>query len=66
MDIFAPWRLAQNESTLLLTASFFSDYIAGFAGNGDHFTSTNSNGFALSYAGRLYRREQVTKSSERV
>ncbi|KAF9150984.1 hypothetical protein BG015_007199 [Linnemannia schmuckeri] len=24
--------------------------LAGFAGNGDHFTSTNSNGFALSYA----------------
>jgi hypothetical protein len=28
--------------------------IAGFAGNGDHFTSTNSNGFALSYAGKEY------------
>ncbi|KAF9125816.1 hypothetical protein BGW39_007126 [Mortierella sp. 14UC] len=25
-------------------------WMAGFAGNGDHFTSTNSNGFALSYA----------------
>ncbi|KAG0274897.1 hypothetical protein BGZ95_009361 [Linnemannia exigua] len=24
--------------------------LAGFAGNGDHFTNTNSNGFALSYA----------------
>ncbi|KAI7830617.1 bacterial low temperature requirement A protein-domain-containing protein [Gamsiella multidivaricata] len=24
--------------------------LAGFAGNGDHFASTNSNGFALSYA----------------
>ncbi|KAI8597532.1 bacterial low temperature requirement A protein-domain-containing protein [Dissophora ornata] len=24
--------------------------LAGFAGNGDHFSSTNSNGFALSYA----------------
>ncbi|KAG0374060.1 hypothetical protein BGX24_010886 [Mortierella sp. AD032] len=28
--------------------------LAGFAGNGDHFTSTNSNGFALSYAGQYF------------
>ncbi|KAF9027370.1 hypothetical protein BGZ52_003661 [Haplosporangium bisporale] len=32
------WKLVQ----------FFA--LAAFAGNGDHFTSTNSNGFALSYA----------------
>ncbi|KAG0073560.1 hypothetical protein BGZ92_003798, partial [Podila epicladia] len=32
------WKLVQ----------FFA--LAGFAGNGDHFSSTNSNGFALSYA----------------